>query len=140
MRTQTENALAEADLALLVFDARAGITPLDEHFARWLRRSGKAVALVANKCEGREAEAGLGEAYALRLGQAIPVSAEHGIGMSDLYEAIAAVAAEVETLDGHAAPATGVEGEAAEEEADGDRVQPRPTVGRRTEGQRVRQE
>src|SRR3546814_9096518 len=84
MRTQTEKALAEADLALLVFDARAGITPLDEHFARWLRRSGQAVALVANKCEGREAEAGLGEAYALGLGQAIPVSAEHGIGMSDL--------------------------------------------------------
>src|SRR3546814_13612830 len=62
MRTQTEKALAEADLALLVFDARAGITPLDEHYARWLRSSGKAVALGANTCEGREAEAGLGSA------------------------------------------------------------------------------
>src|SRR3546814_10948394 len=96
MRTQTEKALAEADLALLVFDARAGITPLDEHFARWLRRSGKAVALVANKCEGREAEAGLGEAYALGLGQAIPVSAQHGIRMSAPYAAIAALAPAVE--------------------------------------------
>src|SRR3546814_18196428 len=99
MRTQTEKALAEADLALLVFDARAGITPLDEHFARWLRRSGKAVALVANKCEGREAEAGLGDAYALGLGQALPVSAAHGIGLSDPYDAIAAVAADFEPFD-----------------------------------------
>jgi GTPase len=92
MRAQTERALEEADLALLVIDARAGITPLDEHFARWLRRSGTPVALVANKCEGREAEAGLTDAYTLGLGQAIPVSAEHGIGMSDLYDAVAAVA------------------------------------------------
>ena len=93
MRAQTELALAEADLALLVFDARAGITPLDEHFAKWLHRSGTPVALVANKCEGRAAEAGLGEAYALGLGQAIPISAEHGMGMSDIYDAVAAVAA-----------------------------------------------
>src|SRR3546814_10697948 len=117
MRTQTEKALAEADLALLGFDARAGITPLDEHFARWLRRSGKAVALVANKCEGREAESGLGEASALGLGQPIPVSAEPGIGMSDLYDAIAAVAAEVQPVAGLAAPATGVAVEAADEGA-----------------------
>src|SRR3546814_15689135 len=131
MRTQTENALAEADLALLVFDARAGITPLDEHFARWLRRSGKAVALVANKCEGREAEAGLGEAYALGLGQAIPVSAEHGIGMSDLYDAIAAVAAEVEPVDGLAETATGIDVEAEEGQAERARVR-QPGIGRGT--------
>ncbi|MEQ8357104.1 MAG: ribosome biogenesis GTPase Der [Kiloniellaceae bacterium] len=92
MRAQTERALADADLALLVIDARAGITALDEHFARWLRRSGKPVALVANKCEGRLVETGLGDAYSLGLGQAIPLSAEHGLGMSDLYDAVAAVA------------------------------------------------
>ena len=74
MRAQTERAVADSDLALLVIDARAGITALDEHFARWLRRSGKPVALVANKCEGREAEAGLTDAYSLGLGQAIPIS------------------------------------------------------------------
>ena len=93
MRAQTEKALEDADLALLVFDVRAGITALDEHFANWLRRSGKAVALVANKCESRQSETGLGEAYSLGLGQAIPISAEHGTGMSDLYDAVAAVAA-----------------------------------------------
>ncbi|WP_193370811.1 ribosome biogenesis GTPase Der [Pelagibius marinus] len=96
MRAQTERAVADADLALLVIDARAGITALDEHFARWLRRSGKAVALVANKCEGRESEAGLNDAYSLGLGQAIPISAEHGLGMSDLYDAVAAVASKAE--------------------------------------------
>jgi GTP-binding protein len=94
MRAQTERAVAEADLSLLLIDARAGLTALDEHFARWLRRSGKPVALVANKCEGREAEQGLTEAYSLGLGQAIPISAEHGLGMSDLYDAVAAVAEE----------------------------------------------
>src|SRR3546814_2218680 len=64
-----------------------------------LFRSGKAVALVANKCEGRAAEAGLGEAYALGLGQAIPISAEHGLGMSDLYDVINAVRSEEHTSE-----------------------------------------
>ena len=134
MRQQTEKALAEADLALLLFDARAGITPLDEHFANWLRRSGKAVTLVANKCEAREAEAALGEAYALGLGQAIPVSAEHGLGMSDLYDAIAAVAEKVEPLGDLAEPATDVdvedEAEVDDEAAEGARVLQLAVVGR----------
>jgi len=133
MRQQTEKALEEADLALLVFDARAGITALDEHFARWLRRSGKAVALVANKCEGREAESGLGEAYALGLGQAIPVSAEHGLGMSDLYDAIAEVAGQkAASVDGLVEPATevDVEDEDAAEEEEAERVVQLAIVGR----------
>jgi GTP-binding protein len=133
MRQQTEKALEEADLALLVFDARAGITALDEHFARWLRRSGKAVALVANKCEGREAESGLGEAYALGLGQAIPVSAEHGLGMSDLYDAIAEVAQQKAAADGGLVlPATDVdvEDEDDAEEDEAERVVQLAIVGR----------
>ncbi len=139
MRQQTEKALEEADLALLVFDARAGITALDEHFARWLRRSGKAVALVANKCEGREAEAGLGEAYALGLGQAIPVSAEHGLGMSDLYDAIAEVAREKAVpAGGLVEPATEVDVEEEDEEAEEEErvvqlaIVGRPNVGKST--------
>ena len=130
MRQQTEKALAEADLALLLFDARAGITPLDEHFANWLRRSGKAVALVANKCEGRSVEAGLGEAYALGLGQAIPISAEHGTGMSDLYDAVAAVAAKKQPATAIAEPATDVDVEAEEEAAESERVLQLAIVGR----------
>src|SRR5690606_7945177 len=125
MRRQTEKALEEADLALLLYDARAGITPLDEHFAQWLRRSGTPVALVANKAEARAADAGVTEAYALGLGEPIPISAEHGLGMSDLYDAIAAVAAEKRAADQELAePSTGVDvdSEAEGEDAEDERV------------------
>ena len=75
MRAQTERSLDLADVALLVIDARAGLTPVDRHFARWLRRTGKPVVLVANKAEGRAALADLGEAYALGLGDPVAISA-----------------------------------------------------------------
>ncbi|MEE8276926.1 MAG: ribosome biogenesis GTPase Der [Alphaproteobacteria bacterium] len=88
MRRQTERALAEASLILLVIDARAGVTPLDKHFADWLRRLGRPVVLVANKCEGGAGEAGLLEAHRLSLGSPVPISAEHGDGLALLYEAI----------------------------------------------------
>lgn len=92
MRAQTETAIAEADVVLLVVDARAGLTPADENFAQLLRRADKPVVLAANKAEGRAGETGVNEAYALGLGDPIPLSAEHGEGMSDLYTAILAAA------------------------------------------------
>ncbi len=92
MRQQTELAIVEADLALLVIDARAGLTPLDEHFANLLRKSKTPVLLVANKCEGRAARAGIIETYSLGLGEPVAISAEHGEGMADLYDAIRAYA------------------------------------------------
>jgi GTP-binding protein len=85
MRAQTEAAIREADVVLFVIDARAGVTPLDEHFAELVRRSDRPVILVANKSEGRAGEAGALEAYALGLGDPIPVSAEHGEGLADLH-------------------------------------------------------
>jgi len=88
MRAQTEQAVDDADVALLVIDARAGITPLDEHFAGWLRGKNKPVILVANKCEGRAVPTGVYEAYGLGLGDPIPFSAEHGDGLSELYDAL----------------------------------------------------
>ncbi len=88
MRQQTERAVAEADAAIFLIDARAGLTPLDRHFADWLRKQDTPVILVANKCEGRLPVAGLAEAFALGLGEPIPFSAEHGEGLSDLYDAI----------------------------------------------------
>ncbi len=94
MRAQTDRALDESDVALLLIDARAGLTPLDEHFAGWLRSRRTPTLLVANKCEGRGGEAGLLEAFALGLGEPIPVSAEHGEGMVDLYDALAPFAPE----------------------------------------------
>jgi GTP-binding protein len=88
MRRQTEQALSEADVALLLVDARAGITPLDKHFADWLRRGKTPVVLVANKSEGGAGTAGAYEAYALGLGDPVPISAEHGEGMGELYDAL----------------------------------------------------
>jgi GTP-binding protein len=89
MRQQTELAIREADVILLLIDARVGVTPVDEAFAALLRRADKPVVLGANKAEGRAAEAGINEAYALGLGEPVAISAEHGEGMGDLYAAIA---------------------------------------------------
>lgn len=88
MRRQTEQALGRADVGLFLIDARAGVTPLDRHFAGWLRRSGTPVILVANKCEGRAGQSGLMEAFELGLGDPVPLSAEHGEGLADLVEAL----------------------------------------------------
>ncbi len=88
MRARTEQVLQGADLALLVVDARVGLTALDRHFAAWLRRGPTPIGLVANKCESSASEAGLLEAFALGLGEAVPISAEHGLGLSDLYDLI----------------------------------------------------
>lgn len=92
MRSQTELAVLEADVALFLIDARVGLTPLDERFGELLRRSGRSVVLAANKCEGKAGAAGLLDAYALGLGEPIALSAEHGEGMSELYEALVAAA------------------------------------------------
>lgn len=94
MRAQTEAAIAEADLALFLVDAKAGLTPADETLAGILRRHGKPVVLVANKAEARGAEAGLYDAWRLGLGEPCPISAEHGEGMLDLRDAIVATIGE----------------------------------------------
>lgn len=93
MRRQTEQAVGEADVALLLIDARAGVTPVDRHFADLLRRRGNRVVLVANKCEGRAGETGFYDAYALGLGEPVAISAEHAEGMADLYDRIDEAAA-----------------------------------------------
>ncbi|VAV94168.1 GTP-binding protein EngA, partial [hydrothermal vent metagenome] len=88
MRKQTELAVAGAELALFVIDGRAGLTPLDEEIARWLRSSKNPVVLLVNKAEGNAAESGILESYALGFGDPIPFSAEHGEGVADLFQAI----------------------------------------------------
>jgi GTP-binding protein len=105
MLAQTERAVAEADAALLLVDARAGVTPLDAHFARRLRKHRTPVILVANKCEGRVDAAALAECAALGLGEPVAVSAEHGLGLGELYAALRRYAP---------APAAEAGGEAAE--------------------------
>jgi GTP-binding protein len=86
MRAQTTAAVEEADAALFMIDARAGITPLDEEIGRWLRTATIPVVLLANKAEGRSGESGIMEAFALGLGEPVAISAEHGEGVGDLFE------------------------------------------------------
>jgi GTPase len=88
MRQQTEAAVAQADLVLFLIDARTGVTAADEIFADLVRSSGKPVVLAANKAEGRAAEAGFYEAFSLGLGEPLAISAEHGIGIGEVSDAI----------------------------------------------------
>ena len=86
MRAQTSAAVGEADVALFLIDARAGLTPLDEEIARWLRSETTPVILAANKAEGRAGESGIMEAWSLGFGEPIALSAEHGEGVVNLFE------------------------------------------------------
>lgn len=89
MRRQTESALKEADAVLFLIDGRAGLTPLDTHFAVWLRKQGKPVILGINKCESEKAvEVCIAESYGLGLGEPLLLSAEHGVGIGDLYDTL----------------------------------------------------
>ncbi len=95
MRRQTEEGIAEADAILFLIDGRAGVTPIDEHFAGWLRKQKgkkkKPVVLAVNKCESDKAvTTGMAEAYSLGFGQPIPISSAHGYGIEDLYNAFEA--------------------------------------------------
>ncbi|MEN8236840.1 MAG: ribosome biogenesis GTPase Der [Pseudomonadota bacterium] len=91
MREQTLKALLHADLILFVIDARLGLLPLDEHFAKLVRKSGKPTVLIANKCEGRRSNltATIAEGYQLGFDEPVALSAEHGQGLQYLYEAMA---------------------------------------------------
>lgn len=85
MWKQTQMAINDADVCLFLYDARAGVQPYDEQFADLVRRTHKPVILLANKCEGKQQENGIGEAYKLGLGEPLAFSAEHGIGFDSLY-------------------------------------------------------
>jgi GTP-binding protein len=88
MQEQTETAIKLADALMFVIDARAGLMPADRAFADFARKADKPVLLLANKSEGKHGEAGALEAYALGLGDPIQISAEHGEGLGELYDAL----------------------------------------------------
>ncbi len=88
MRDQTEMAVQEADIVILMVDAKTGITPDDMELCRWLRRKKSDIILVANKCESNASESGILEAFNLGLGEPVVISAEHGLGMANLYAAL----------------------------------------------------
>ncbi|MBJ7501387.1 MAG: ribosome biogenesis GTPase Der [Sphingopyxis sp.] len=103
MRVQTEKAVREADAALFMIDGRAGVTPLDEEIARWLRSEDTPIILLVNKAEGKQGENGLMESYSLGFDNPIALSAEHGEGVVDLFDALRPIveaydAAEAEAL------------------------------------------
>lgn len=98
MRAQTEEAIRDADAVLFVIDARAGLTPSDSHFANMLRRVDKRVLVIANKAEGRAGQGGLYEAFGLGFGEPIALSAEHGEGLADLYNALLPIVEEAGAL------------------------------------------
>ncbi|MDA0676313.1 MAG: 50S ribosome-binding GTPase, partial [Proteobacteria bacterium] len=147
MSEQTLRAVAEADITLLLIDARAGVTPDDRFFADRLRRIAKSVVLVANKCEGGAGEAGRLDAFSLGFGEPVAVSAEHNEGLVDLFEALAPLIATIEAAQAaadathSAAPLSGTtdgasDGEAPDSDADADadaadaadEVQPRAII------------
>ena len=129
MSEQTERAIGGADVVLFLIDARAGLTPVDRHFAERLRRRGRPTLLVGNKTESRAGQAGLLDAYELGLGEPIAISAEHGEGMAELYEAVRSLL--------ESAPAERTQPDKDEPETDRPRplqlaVVGRPNVGKST--------
>jgi len=125
MRKQTEAAVRSADAALFLIDSREGVTPLDEEIGRWLRAESTPVILVANKSEGRAGESGVLDGFRLGLGEPVAISAEHGEGVAELFEALL--------------PHVEREEEIQEEEAEADEAAPfklaivgRPNAGKST--------
>ena len=88
MRAQTEAAVRDSDAALFLVDAREGVTPLDEEIGRWLRAESTPVIVVANTAAGSAGESGILDAYRLGLGEPVAISAEHGEGVADLFDAL----------------------------------------------------
>ena len=99
MRAQTEAALIDCDAILFVVDARAGLTAADQHFAQAVRRAGKPIIVIANKAESTAGKAGVYEVFGLGLGEPIAFSAEHGEGLSELYDALVEVLPAAARLD-----------------------------------------
>jgi GTP-binding protein len=122
MRMQTEAAVREADAALFLVDAREGVTPLDEEIGRWLRVETTPVIVVANKAEASAGDAGIFDSYRLGFGEPVAISAEHGEGVADLFQALQPL----------------IEGHAAEEEEEGEgaplklAIVGRPNAGKST--------
>ena len=88
MNEASLEAAQKADLVLFMIDARAGLETGDLEAAALLRKTGKPLILVANKCEGKKASDGLMEAFRLGLGEPVAISAAHGEGLVELYHAL----------------------------------------------------
>lgn len=121
VQAQAQAAIEDADVILMVVDARAGLGPGDAELADLLRRSGRPVVVAANKVDRAEDEALAAELNSLGLGEPLPVSANHGLGTGDLLDRL------VEELRRHSVE--------AEDEEEGDAIPRiailgRPNVGK----------
>lgn len=105
MMDQTRAALDEADFAIMVADAKSGVTPADRYFTDMLRVTGKDAVLAVNKSDADRNDQGYYDALSLGIPMVVSVSAEHGLGMYELEQACggfikktqARIAAEAET-------------------------------------------
>ena len=129
MTAQSRAAIAESDLSLFVIDGREGVTAGDEIIAAELRRTGRPVILVVNKCESRASDAGVGESYGLGFGEPVPVSAEHGVGFADLLVALRPFAEQDEEAEAPEEPEDG-EGDEAPNRPLRLAIVGRPNVGK----------
>ncbi|MBZ0090056.1 MAG: ribosome biogenesis GTPase Der [Thermoanaerobaculia bacterium] len=88
-------AARESDLLLLVVDGKQGLTTADERVRDELRRLDKPILLIVNKADTRLAREGWAEFYRLGVGEPVPISAEHGLGIADLRERVLAALPEI---------------------------------------------
>ena len=133
MTAMSERAVDSADVVLFMVDARSGITPEDEHFANWLRRKDKPVIVLANKAERGEDKAAAAEAWALGLGEPIPFSAAHGLGLDVLHdrleEAFELIREELKQPAGRPSSAEEAAGAAGEDAAAGEEAHTEERAG-----------
>ncbi|MEW6721006.1 MAG: ribosome biogenesis GTPase Der [Thermodesulfobacteriota bacterium] len=124
VRGQVLRAIYESDLVVFLVDSRDGLLPLDKEIAGMLRERDKPFLLAANKVDSKEGREGIEQFHALAVDRILPVSAEHGTGVSDLLDAIVERMPDAEVKE---------EQEAAEEEGiPRIAVVGRPNVGKST--------
>ncbi len=99
IRAQAEIAIEEADVIVFVVDGKLGITGDDRVVSKMLYRSGKPVILAVNKVDNADRVADAQEFYSLGLGDPIPVSGSHGIGVGDLLDRIVSLIPDKQDVD-----------------------------------------
>jgi GTPase len=89
IQQQSRGAIAEADVILFLFDGKSGLNPIDREAVKELRKAGKPVFFAVNKLDTLQKQDNLYEFYSLGLDRLYPLSAEHGVGLSEIMDEIA---------------------------------------------------